>query len=169
MEFQFKVIKHVTLPTLKQETGVPLFLRIEDKIYKAKELTATRQRKSADGSVTPMAPPELVTVFNHADQHTYTLIANSVLAENLRDMYPEDGYVGKTFRIVRNQMAGSAGRKYATYDITEGSVSATEAPAAQPAAPAPTPAAAPTPISAGKPAEQTAKKPEPAKALGSKR
>ena len=121
-DFKFKVKKHVTLPLLKMEADKPCFVTILEPIYKAKAIAPGR--KAADGKP-QMEPPELMNVTNLENGHEYQMIVNTVLGSNLRDAYPNDTYVGKSFLLERRQIAG---KRYASFDITEIEL-ATEAPA----------------------------------------
>jgi hypothetical protein len=109
---QFETVKHVTLPTLKMELDQAVYVRFEAAIYQAKALT--RGRAGTDGQ--QMAPPELAHVTELTRNRECTIIVNSVLGTELRETYPNDGYVGKSFKLVKSKLES---RRYATFDITE--------------------------------------------------
>lgn len=111
--FDFKVKKHVTLPLLKIVDETPVYIRIESAIEKAKELAATRTRSDA----APKQPPELIHVVNLETGEHAQIIANAVLASTFRDEYPENGYIGKSFQVIRHKMR--EGKNYATFSVTE--------------------------------------------------
>lgn len=113
----FKVTKHVTLPLIKIGND-PVFLRLDSAITKADEVTRGRASKNEDGTEKAlMSPPELAQVTDMVTGKPAQIIVNAVLGSELRKKYPNDGYVGKTFRIVKTQLQG---KRYATFEITEG-------------------------------------------------
>lgn len=111
--FQFKVKKHVTLPLLKILDDVPVYIRVESAIEKAKEIAATRTRSDA----APKQPPELIHVIDLETGEHAQIIANAVLASTFRDEYPDNGYIGKSFQVIRHKMR--EGKNYATFSVTE--------------------------------------------------
>jgi hypothetical protein len=113
--FKFKVKKHVTLPLLKIEESVPVYIRVTEPIFLAKEIEGTRARKNAEGAV--QQPPHLANVTNLETGEEMQIIANEVLKSSLEDAYPDASYVGKSFEIVRKPI--QKGKKYVTFTITE--------------------------------------------------
>jgi len=108
----FDVVKHVTVPVLKvPDDGTPVYFKSNGAIYKAKPLTAKESTEPAK------QPPELMEVTELQSGEIKTIIINTVLGTELRDKYPNDGYVNKQFRIRKYKMQG--GKAYATFEITE--------------------------------------------------
>lgn len=110
---QFEIIKHVTLPLMKLGAEAS-FLKFIGKIFQAEN--TGKPREGADGN--KMAPPELAHVQDLVRNIPAQVIINSVLGSELRKAYPEDAYVGKTFRIAKTGVPGQ-GKRYATYEILE--------------------------------------------------
>lgn len=112
---KFKVKSHVTLPLLKILPEKPLYVKIEGAIFKAKEQAGARKQTAPDG--TPMQqPPELAHVIDLTSGEHAQIIIGTVLGTELRETYPNDAYVGKSFEIVQHKVQG---KRYATYGITE--------------------------------------------------
>ncbi len=109
---QYEVVKHVTLPLMKLGAE-PTFVKFIGKIFQAEN--TGKERASTDGK-TPMPPPELAHVFDHARKIPAQIIINAVLGSELKKSYPDDGYVGKSFRIAKTQVQG---KRYATFEILE--------------------------------------------------
>lgn len=112
----FKVVKNVTLPVLQIKQGEPVYCKILDKIFTGKEIPGKEGAKK-------MAPAQIVVVESlvpHPDSGEYIkgqIVLGTVLVANLRETYPEDGYVGKQFQIVKH--GKRAGKDYNDYSITE--------------------------------------------------
>lgn len=126
-KIQFEVVKHVTLPLLKNpEDGTPIFVTFTGPIFKAKEVAGGRApKKNADGSpAAAMAPPELAQVTDLARNAPAQIIVNSVMGSELRETYPNDAYVGKSFQIKKFKPTG--GKRYALFEILEIRVKATD-------------------------------------------
>jgi hypothetical protein len=118
----FKVVKHVTLPLLKLGDDQTVFVRIEEPIFKAKDIKSKAEPKPGEEPKAVKQAPELMQVTNLKDGVRCQMIANTVLATELRETYPGDKYVGKSFRIGRNKIEGS--KQYATFSIAEIEVTA---------------------------------------------
>lgn len=118
---QFEIVKHVTLPLLKiPEDGSPVYVQIDEAIFQAEKLETTRRVRATEPGEAPKvekAPPELMRVTNLENKQPMQMIANAVLASQLRKTYPSDGYVGKMFQIRRFKIA--TGKLYATFEILE--------------------------------------------------
>jgi hypothetical protein len=116
----FEVVSHVTRPVI-QLGPEPSFVRIDGTIYEAEKQSVSRKRKNADGSPATIAqkfqtPPELMDVFDLVRNRPGQIVVNEVLGSELRRKYPEDGYVGKSFRLIKTKLPG---RDYATFEIAE--------------------------------------------------
>lgn len=107
----FKVIKNVTLPLLKLDVETPIFVRITGEIFKGKKITGKTTEENSKQA------PELMHVFNLESEQPMQMIVNQVLSTELKEQYPESGYVGKCFQFVKHAMQG--GKNYATFDIAE--------------------------------------------------
>ena len=129
-------VANVTLPQLKLLDDVGYYLRFDTKIDLAQDQVSDkpkREKKDAAGNVIPRAapkyaPPELAQVTNLATGEQVTIIVNAVLSDLLRDKYPNDGYIGKAFAIMRYRVQG---KDYVLFNVAEIEI---EAPPAVPAA-----------------------------------
>lgn len=129
-ELGFEIVKHVTRPLLKLDIGKAVYVTFEGKIYTATETAPTRKRNDASqdgntqGGGRKMQPPELADVLDLVNgKRPSQIIVNAVLSSELQKKYPEDAYVGKSFRIVKNQIQG---KSYATFEIAEVRVKASD-------------------------------------------
>lgn len=123
--FSFTAVEQVSKPLLKQEVGQVYFFKILGVIH---EMTKEKgARKNPDGSA--QKPMEICNVFNYADKTQYQLIVNSVLGNTLRETYPNNSYIGQTFRVSQTAIkTGRGGNKYAAYDIVKGDIKGVETP-----------------------------------------
>jgi hypothetical protein len=111
VQLAFEIVKHVTLPLLKFEAD-PVFVQFLEPIIQA-EATG-KGRAGADG--TEMKPPEIAKVQDLVRKIPCQIIVNAVLGAELRKAYPGDTYVGKSFRLAKNNISG---KRYKTFEILE--------------------------------------------------
>lgn len=119
--FAFKVKKHVTLPLLKIQPEKPLYVTIVEPIFKAKPQAGSRAEAAAnkpegEGAAKKKQPPELAHCIDLTTGEHCQIIIGTVLGAELRETYPDNSYVGKSFEIVQHKVQG---KDYATYSITE--------------------------------------------------
>lgn len=113
--------KAVTLPVFKLIDETPVYVKITAAMFEGKE-----QKPQVDKDGKPkaaMEPATLLPVVNVETGEVGQIIAGAVLEGILTDSYPNDGYVGKAFEIVKH--AKKDGKRYNTYSVFE-----IEAPAA---------------------------------------
>lgn len=111
--FTPKVIKHVTLPTLKLVEGTPVYVKILDPIFEGKT------QLSKDPKEAPKRPPQIFNVVNLESGEQMQMVAGTVVQREILDNYPDDKYVKKCFMIVKGKKKGSGDRGYFTYSIAE--------------------------------------------------
>lgn len=117
-----KIKSLVTRPQLKLEDGKAVYVQFDGKMYKADPITPTRTRREpAEGdaptSGRKMAPPMLAHVLDLTHKRRpCTMIINAILESELNKAYPNDGYVGKQFQIVKRPLQG---KSYAAVDVAE--------------------------------------------------
>ena len=111
---QYEIVKHVTLPLMKLGAE-PAFVKFIGPIFQAEN--SGKQRESTEPAAkNPMPPPELAHVEDLVRKIPAQIIINAVLGSEIRKSYPQDGYVGKCFRIAKTQLSG---KRYATFEILE--------------------------------------------------
>jgi hypothetical protein len=103
-------VRSVTLPHFKLTKDVPLYCKI------TREIMVSESAPSKTGSAPTMEPAEIFHAINLETGEEGTVIANAVLSENLKKQYPDAGYVGKCFEIVKYDIQG---KKYSGFTITE--------------------------------------------------
>lgn len=120
--FAPKVIKHVTMPTLKLMPDVPVYVKILDAMFEGKS------QKAKEGEEAKKAPTIInVLSFSVNEDNTALettgetcqMVAGKVLESELTESYPKDGYVGKVFMVVKGKKKGTGDRGYFTYTVQE--------------------------------------------------
>lgn len=126
---KFKIKKHVTVPLLKiSDSGVPAYVKFTGEIFRAKVNESEQKKyegalasweKSDKKEPSPQAPnpPELAHVINLETGEVAQIIISAILGSELRDGYPNGGYVGKGFEIKKSKPTGS--KRYAMFQIAE--------------------------------------------------
>lgn len=115
-KFKPVIIKRVTMPTLKLVTDVPVYVKILDKIFKAKAQKLKEGEKEKDRK----EPPMIFNVVNLETGEDMQLVAGAVVQSEICETYLKDSYVGKCFMIKKGKKKDlSGGRGYFTYEIAE--------------------------------------------------
>jgi uncharacterized membrane protein YheB (UPF0754 family) len=109
--FSFKKTKSVIVPLLKMELDIPVYIKSLGAMFVGKEV-------KSDGI--KMEPAILMPVIDLTTGEECQIIINKVVQENLKEVYPNDSYVGKTFEIIKH--AKRDGKKYNDFSISEGEV-----------------------------------------------
>lgn len=100
------VAKKVTGNTITTKVGVPLLLTILEPMHKS-----TFKKPEDTDYATICSVGDCMT----GEQNT--LLVPTVVAKNLNEQYPDNGYVGKVFAIVRTMQR--PGKRYFDHDVTE--------------------------------------------------
>lgn len=109
---KLKVKRQVTLPILKLMPDTPVYVRIDGAIFEGKQLKRGDQEN--------MKPADLMNVTDLVTGESMQIVCGEVLKSTLREEYPNDGYVGKAFRITKGKRKDKeGGRGYFTYAIAE--------------------------------------------------
>lgn len=101
----------VTLPTFKMLEGGSYYFA-----FKAPIRTETSQQKDENGKMVDK-PIDIAQVVNVETGELGQIVVGSVLKSNLEKSYPNAGYVGKAFEIVKQK--GKEGKRYRTYTVYE--------------------------------------------------
>ena len=110
VELQFEVVSYITRPQIKLDSE-PRFLKSQGAIYLAEPHTGDDQDKQ---------PPYLMDVLDVARKIEGQIIVNAIIHKRLDEKYPDNTYVGKTFRIAKTGVKdGKGGRKVGLFDIQE--------------------------------------------------
>lgn len=111
----FKTAKFVTRSVLRQMIDVPFYVKIESPIRQSTmDPDNSKFKDPKDGSG---VLPDVCNVINLDTGEVQILICNAVMASELRQNYPDDGYVNKMFGIV--QTKGEIDKRYKVYKIIE--------------------------------------------------
>lgn len=120
--FKPKIIKHVTMPTLKLVSDVPVYVKILDKMFEGK----TQKPKEGEA---PKKAPTILNILSYSvnkagtaletDGEAMQMVAGKVLESELIEKYPKDAYVGKYFVIEKGKKKGTGDRGYFVYSVGE--------------------------------------------------
>ena len=111
--FAPKIIRRVTMPSLKLMPEVPVYVKITDPLFQGREI------KGKEGEE-QKAPPKILNVINLETGEAMQLVAGTVVVSELTENYPNDAYVNKCFMITKGKKREQAGgRGYFTYEISE--------------------------------------------------
>ena len=110
--FTPKVIKQVTMPSLKLVVDQPAYVKVTAAIYEGK----TRENDKGDDGK-QKAPPKILNVINLETGEANTLVCGVVVVSEITENYEGDSYVGKCFMI--KKLGKKEGRDYFTYAISE--------------------------------------------------
>ena len=113
------VEKNLTVPQLKLEPGVSVYVRITGAMYMGKP----SKKLDADGKT--RGPATLLPVYclfagddHECNNEECSTVANKMLASTLNESYPKDSYVGKSFRITKSQeKTKGAGGEYYKFSV----------------------------------------------------
>lgn len=105
-----KVLKNVTLPIIKHELDVPVYIQITGEMFEGKELKGT-------GDKAKMEPATLCHAINLETGEEGQYILNAVVKGNLDEHYPNGNYVGKGFAITKHEKR--EGKRYNDFSIQE--------------------------------------------------
>lgn len=105
----YEIANYVTRPVLQLPVGVQRGVVIDKPIYEGKEITGT-------GTVSKKRAM-IADCTNLEDGTVCQIVVPAVLEANLREQYPDDGYVGRAFIILNKGMR--EGKKYNDILIAE--------------------------------------------------
>ena len=108
--FKVEVKNRVTVPLSKWVYDVPKYVKFEGAIFRGKEMKNTQNGAK-------MEPADLAFVVDLVTKMHVQIIVATVLRVNLKEAYPQDGYIGKCFMLVQKPKA--ANKRYSEYEITE--------------------------------------------------
>ena len=108
--FNFKKTKLITIPLLKLELDVPVYVKLTGEMFVGKEVKGT-------GEKAKMEPAILCHCINLENGEQMQLIINAVVKANLIEAYPENGYVGKSFELIKHTKR--EGKQYNDFSIAE--------------------------------------------------
>lgn len=108
----FKTVKQVICPALSLQVGEPRTLKILEAMRVSNIKNIDTDPKKAKDKPATICP---VTDVSTGEQ--YTLIVPSVMEGNLKETYPDDGYVGKIFFVCKKPKR--PGKRYFDLELTE--------------------------------------------------
>lgn len=112
----FKVKRQVILPSLSLQEGVARTLTILEAM-RVSTVKAARPRAKGEKDDGPQKPATVCPVVDVTTGENFTLIVPAVMEGNLRENYPDDGYVGKTFYVQKKPKR--PGKRYFDLELSE--------------------------------------------------
>src|SRR5271166_264480 len=112
---RFRVAKQVTRTLLQQQNEIPFYVEITSPIHLSTidpEYAKFKNKDTGEASV-----PDVCNVTNLETGELQVLMVNTVLGSELNRNYPDDGYVGRSFGVLRTKSA--VDKRYFTYKIIE--------------------------------------------------
>lgn len=111
-KLNFKVKKNLTLPLIKLQLDVPVYIKFLTEMYVGKEV-------KGKGEKAKMEPAILADVINLITGEESQIIINSVVKANLTEHedYRDGKYVGKCFMLVKHDKR--EGKQYNDFSIQE--------------------------------------------------
>jgi hypothetical protein len=114
-----KVAKQLIYPTLKIEPDAVNFVKVLEPMSEGRQIEEEGNGKRGPATILK------VTVLHAGPKHELNgkdaqIVANKLLVGTLRDSYPDDNYVGRSFRIVKShdKKKGKNGDYY-TFSVDE--------------------------------------------------
>ena len=113
-----RMVKAVSRPTLKQETGESVYFTVTDPIRSETNLEKKIVKiDGADREIEEEKTIHVVAVRNLTDGRDYNYVLNAVTHGELTDNYPDNGYVGRSFAIQKGAVV--AGKRFKAVSVIE--------------------------------------------------
>lgn len=110
---EFKTKKLLTIPVLKLVVGEPRYVKVTGPMFIGKEI---KSRNAAVGEK-KRDPATLIDAVNLEDGSECRVICSAVVKGVFEDNYPDNGYVGKCFSLLKLERA--AGKDYNGFKVVE--------------------------------------------------
>lgn len=106
---KFKVKRNITLPLIKPQIDVPVYIQITGPMFTGKKIDS--------GKTKDMEPAEMVNCLNLETGEEAQMIVPSVLKGIFEDEYDSDAYVGLGFSVTKH--AKASGKRYHPFSVAE--------------------------------------------------
>lgn len=110
---RFKRVRLLTRPTLKFQEGVPIFVKIEEKMFIGKDIVG----RNADTTKAKKEPATIANVIDLTNGEPSQIVCATIVKSTLTEEYPGETYVGKCFAMTK--MAKDSGKDYNKYKIEQ--------------------------------------------------
>ncbi len=108
----YKMKRRVVLALLKHAVNQTVYIRFEAAIKVGKEILAKPGAAS-------MGPAQIAVVIDLTTGEEMQYIVSAVLLSTLKEEYPKDAYIGKSFAIHKLPPDTKRGKRYATFSVAE--------------------------------------------------
>lgn len=105
-----KVKRNITLPLIKPQLDVPVYVKVTSKVFEGKKIEGT-------GDKAKMEPAHLFNCINLETGEEAQMIAPAVLMGIFKDEFPDDSYVEKGFSITKHPKG--SGKRYHPFSVAE--------------------------------------------------
>lgn len=115
---EYGIAARVNLPTLSQKVGDTIAIQIDAPIRA--ETNYKEEEVMVDGVKRTVTKENIINVVRVTELNTnqpFEYVCNAMTADNLRSAYPDDGYVGRKFAILKKDRA--PGKQYMETEIVE--------------------------------------------------
>lgn len=109
---KYERTKVLTVPVLKVVEEQPIYIKATAPMFVGKQVA---NAKGDDGQ--PQKPADILPVINVETGEAMQVIVGAALKGLLNDQYPNDGYVGKAFEVIKH--AKPPGKRYHNYSVYE--------------------------------------------------
>lgn len=109
-KLNFKKTKLITIPLLKLELDVPVYVKLTGEYFVGKEVKGV-------GEKAKMEPAVLCHCINLETGEQQQIILNSVIKANLDEAYANHGYVNKSFEFIKHDKR--EGKRYNDFSLAE--------------------------------------------------
>lgn len=116
----YKIAKRVNVPILKHEDGETLAVRFDQPILEEPTIRDIRVKDAATGGLVTMQEEGYINVARVTELYSkepFNLVLSVMAAGDLRNAYPDHGYVGRTFAIQKVGLV--AGKRYKQVNVVE--------------------------------------------------
>jgi hypothetical protein len=111
--FEFEVVNVVSVPTLKMTDGVAEFVCFDSAMIATPKKGKDGAALDEDGNPASITTAKVV---NLKTGEIMALVCGAGLKDNLKLAYPNDGYVGRCFRLVKSV---APGKRWKAWDVRE--------------------------------------------------
>ena len=111
--FQYEVSHIVTVPQLKLVDDIAVFICFDGPIISQEKKTKNGPALDEEGNPLSISTAKVI---NLKTSEIQSIVCGAAMVDNIKDAYPNNGYVGKCFRLVKTSVAG---KRWKGYDIRE--------------------------------------------------
>lgn len=108
-----KIKRNITLPLIKPQLDVPVYVKVTGAVFVGKDITAA----AGTSDKKKMEPAHLFNCINLETGEEAQMIVPAVLLSIFKDEFPDESYVGLGFSITKH--AKASGKAYHPFSVAE--------------------------------------------------